>query len=379
MKNKTLDEQLEYLKGLGLKEINKATKLATNKIDDILHKRFDKIDSVRSKGFIAMLEREYQLDLSAWLKEYALYHNKTSQPPLGESTPQSGAIADLDIKNKASKAAMKTPTKEVPTTIQSLKLPEKDTQDKSMKAPKEKGSNAFVIVLLSLIVLGCVGYFGYRVFAQHSSTMPQKPHMSAVSADKTPQIVLDSQTQNLEGATAQPSGTNAQVAQDSLKDSARDSAKAGEGSYEGIYIDFNAMPQNPQTLGSESPLQTQQETESRQNSQAQRDSAESLQAPNALPQPLQKLKIIPNSTLWVGIIDLTSQKSSQLSLKEPYEIALEKPHIFVFGHSDFESIIDNQIFPHKRKNFVRFYFDGKELKEINYSTYKQLNPHENWQ
>ena len=135
----------------------------------------------------------------------------------------------------------------------------------------------------------------------------------------------------------------------------------------------------PQTLDSESPLRAQQGIETRQNSQAQRDSAESLQAPNALPQPLQKLKIIPNSTLWVGIIDLTSQKSSQLSLKEPYEIALEKPHIFVFGHSDFESIIDNQIFPHKRKNFVRFYFDGKELKEINYSTYKQLNPHENWQ
>ena len=376
MKNKTLDEQLEYLKGLGLKEINKATKLATNKIDDILHKRFDKIDSVRSKGFIAMLEREYQLDLSAWLKEYALYHNKTSQPPLGESTPQSGAIADLDIKNKASKAAMKTPTKEVPTTIQSLKLPEKDTQDKPMKLPKEKASNTLVIVLLSLIVLLCVGYFGYRVFAQHSSTTPQTPHTPAVSASQAPQIVLDSQTQNLEGATAQPSGTNAQVAQDSLKDSARDSAKAGEGSYEGIYIDFNAMPQ---TLDSESPLRAQQGIETRQDSQTQQDSAESLQAPQSLPQPLQKLKIIPNSTLWVGIIDLTSQKSSQLSLKEPYEIALEKPHIFVFGHSDFESIIDNQIFPHKRKNFVRFYFDGKELKEINYSTYKQLNPHENWQ
>ncbi len=367
MKNKTLDEQLEYLKGLGLKEINKATKLATNKIDDILHKRFDKIDSVRSKGFIAMLEREYQLDLSAWLKEYALYHNKTSQPPLGESTPQSGAIADLDIKNKASKAAMKTPTKEVPTTIQSLKLPEKDTQDKPMKLPKEKASNTLVIVLLSLIVLLCVGYFGYRVFAQHSSTTPQTPHTPAVSASQAPQIVLDSQTQNLEGATAQPSGTNAQVAQDSLKDSARDSAKAGEGSYEGIYIDFNAMPQ---TLDSESPLRAQQGIETRQDSQTQQDSAESLQAPQSLPQPLQKLKIIPNSTLWVGIIDLTSQKSSQLSLKEPYEIALEKPHIFVFGHSDFESIIDNQIFPHKRKNFVRFYFDGKELKEINYSTYK---------
>ena len=349
MKNKTLDEQLEYLKGLGLKEINKATKLATNKIDDILHKRFDKIDSVRSKGFIAMLEREYQLDLSAWLKEYALYHNKTSQPPLGESTPQSGAIADLDIKNKASKAAMKTPTKEVPTTIQSLKLPEKDTQDKSMKAPKEKGSNTLVIVLLSLIVLVCVGYFGYRVFAQHSSTTPQTPHTPAVSASQAPQIVLDSKSQNLEGATAQPSSVNTQSTQDSIKQ--KDSG------YEGIYIDFNAMPQ---TLDSESPLRAQQGIETRQNS-------------------LQKLKIIPNSTLWVGIIDLTSQKSSQLSLKEPYEIALEKPHIFVFGHSDFESIIDNQIFPHKRKNFVRFYFDGKELKEINYSTYKQLNPHENWQ
>ena len=63
MKDKTLDEQLEYLKGIGIKEINKTTRLATNKIDDILQKRFDKIEDVRAKGFVSMLEREYHVIL----------------------------------------------------------------------------------------------------------------------------------------------------------------------------------------------------------------------------------------------------------------------------------------------------------------------------
>lgn len=399
MKDKTLDEQLEYLKGLGVKEINKATKLATNKIEDILYKRFDKIDSVRAKGFITMLEREYSLNLSMWLKEYALHHNQISQPPLEDITPKIGSVADIDIKKKTKDS--KNPPKEVSTAITALKLPEKDTQDKPTKPSQGGSSNTIIIVLLSLIVLGCVGYFGYKVFAQRSNTAIQKPNTLIQQTEQAPQIVMtpDSdilqntenlgRTQNLTNMenlqsitpdrpnnaqnndeqksnqdtihkSADSSGANPQNTQDSI--SATENDKNGK--YDGIYIDFSALPQNPQAQVSESPLQDQQEL---------------LQAPQALPKPLSKLAIIPNSTLWVGVVDLEGKKSTQLNLREPYEIDLDKPYVFVFGHSDFESTLDNQTFSHRTKNFVRFYFDGKELKEINYSTYKQLNPHENWQ
>ena len=62
-----LDEELGKLKAIGLKELSKTTKLASSKIEDVLEKRFDKIDNVRAKGFIAILEREYGVDLRDWI------------------------------------------------------------------------------------------------------------------------------------------------------------------------------------------------------------------------------------------------------------------------------------------------------------------------
>lgn len=72
--NKTTNQGIEYLKKIGVEKIKEDTHLDTNKITDILEKRFDKLDYVRAKGFIYILEKEYHLDLSDWLEEYHLAH-----------------------------------------------------------------------------------------------------------------------------------------------------------------------------------------------------------------------------------------------------------------------------------------------------------------
>lgn len=72
--NKTACQGIEYLKKIGVEKIKEDTHLDTIKIADILEKRFDKLDYVRAKGFIHILEKEYHLDLSDWLEEYHLAH-----------------------------------------------------------------------------------------------------------------------------------------------------------------------------------------------------------------------------------------------------------------------------------------------------------------
>lgn len=71
---KTADQGIEYLRKIGVEKIKEDTHLDTIKISDILEKRFDKLDYVRAKGFICILEKEYHLDLSDWLEEYHLAH-----------------------------------------------------------------------------------------------------------------------------------------------------------------------------------------------------------------------------------------------------------------------------------------------------------------
>ncbi|WP_367699283.1 sialidase [Helicobacter pylori] len=67
---KTLDKNLQILKEVGVAEICKATKIASKNINYILEKRYESLSRVHARGFIQILEREYKIDLSAWMKEF---------------------------------------------------------------------------------------------------------------------------------------------------------------------------------------------------------------------------------------------------------------------------------------------------------------------
>ncbi|WP_066388541.1 hypothetical protein [Helicobacter himalayensis] len=357
MQNQTLDEQLAYLSEIGLKEISKTTKLTTNKIDDILQKRFDKIDKVRAKGFITILEREYNLNLSEWLREYMIFLNKESAP--AQNDPQS-PIAQIDlnthIKNQEKQQSTQSQTTKPLENIHSLKLPEKkqNTQSKprTQKTKKITKNNPLIFVLLIALTLSVVGYFAYRVFWDNTKEQRQITFNS-----KKP----SKPTSNIEFATTQENTQQENV--DSQKE------------YDGIYVDYSTLPDSQDSKNTQDSINSQE-----LNSQ----NAESSAHAQTLAQDLQnqalsqQLTLIPNSQLWVGIIEVESQKATHFNLTKKQEFTLDKPLVFVFGHSDFTSILDGENFTHKTRNFVRFYFDGSELKEINYTTYKQLCPKDYW-
>ncbi len=67
---KNLDKNLQILKEVGVAEICKATKIASKNIHSILEKHYESLSRVHARGFIQILEREYKIDLSAWMKEF---------------------------------------------------------------------------------------------------------------------------------------------------------------------------------------------------------------------------------------------------------------------------------------------------------------------
>ncbi|PUD35396.1 sialidase [Helicobacter pylori] len=67
---KNLDKNLQILREIGVIEIYKATKIASKNIHSILEKRYESLSRVHARGFIQILEREYKIDLSAWMKEF---------------------------------------------------------------------------------------------------------------------------------------------------------------------------------------------------------------------------------------------------------------------------------------------------------------------
>ncbi|MCQ2929008.1 sialidase [Helicobacter pylori] len=88
---KNLDKNLQILKEVGVAEICKATKIASKNINYILEKRYESLSRVHARGFIQILEREYKIDLSAWMKEFdkaCAFKESVSEEQNQETSPE---------------------------------------------------------------------------------------------------------------------------------------------------------------------------------------------------------------------------------------------------------------------------------------------------
>ncbi|GHQ00730.1 hypothetical protein VN1205_10540 [Helicobacter pylori] len=97
---KNLDKNLQILKEVGVAEICKATKIASKNIHSILEKRYESLSRVHARGFIQILEREYKIDLSAWMKEFdkvCVFKEGVSEEKNQETDPEETAKKPLKV------------------------------------------------------------------------------------------------------------------------------------------------------------------------------------------------------------------------------------------------------------------------------------------
>ncbi|OKB22605.1 sialidase [Helicobacter pylori] len=97
---KNLDKNLQILKEVGVAEICKATKIASKNIHSILEKRYESLSRVHARGFIQILEHEYKMDLSAWMKEFdkvCVFKEGVSEEKNQETDPEETAKKPLKV------------------------------------------------------------------------------------------------------------------------------------------------------------------------------------------------------------------------------------------------------------------------------------------
>ncbi len=97
---KNLDKNLQILREIGVAEICKATKIASKNIHSILEKHYESLSRVRARGFIQILEREYKIDLSAWMKEFdkaCTFKEGVSEEQNQETDPEETAKKPLKV------------------------------------------------------------------------------------------------------------------------------------------------------------------------------------------------------------------------------------------------------------------------------------------
>ncbi|OOC30862.1 sialidase [Helicobacter pylori] len=122
---KNLDKNLQILKEVGAAEICKATKIASKNIHSILEKRYESLSRVHARGFIQILEREYKIDLSAWMKEFdkaCAFKEGVGEEQKQETSPEETAKKPLKVEldysiNQANTSLSKKSSKWKPFVI----------------------------------------------------------------------------------------------------------------------------------------------------------------------------------------------------------------------------------------------------------------------
>ncbi len=122
---KNLDKNLQILKEVGVTEICKATKIASKNIHSILEKRYESLSRVHARGFIQILEREYKIDLSAWMKEFdkvCVFKEGVSEEKNQETDPEETAKKPLKVEldysiNQANTSLSKKSSKWTPFVL----------------------------------------------------------------------------------------------------------------------------------------------------------------------------------------------------------------------------------------------------------------------
>ncbi|MGL2645266.1 sialidase [Helicobacter pylori] len=122
---KNLDKNLQILREIGIQEIYKATKIASKNINYILEKRYESLSRVYARGFIQILEREYKIDLSAWMKEFdkvCVFKEGVGEEQKQETSPEETAKKPLKVEldysiNQANTSLSKKSSKWKPFVI----------------------------------------------------------------------------------------------------------------------------------------------------------------------------------------------------------------------------------------------------------------------
>ncbi|GAA8331916.1 hypothetical protein HpKG99_01610 [Helicobacter pylori] len=122
---KNLDKNLQILKEVGVAEVCKATKIASKNIHSILEKRYESLSRVYARGFIQILEREYKIDLSAWMKEFdkvCVFKEGVGEEKNQETNPEETAKKPLKVEldysiNQANTSLSKKSSKLKPFVI----------------------------------------------------------------------------------------------------------------------------------------------------------------------------------------------------------------------------------------------------------------------
>lgn len=330
-----MDEAIEILKKIGVKEINKTTKISVNKIEDILEKRFSNIQRVRVVGFLKILEREYKVDLSEWLKEY-----------------DASFVVEVDTSNESNPSIVEHPVSNLYLDTQK----QKDDLIAERKKQVISKKRFYILIAAVIVVLG--GYFIFKSFSHHSDVevVNQPTQNTDIKEEDADESSVISAIDNQNNVIEKDNPTNIPSTPSSKS---KDAQKKEN------------IPQ---------PKQTSPEVSIAQNQPTQATQSASTSLPNVAQEDNSNIQegeilVIPKRSLWVEVIDLNTNDKKQTIIQDQYPIKTGSDKLLIsFGHGELTIQNNDERVEYDKSYPLRFLYTPQDgLKQIRYSKYLELS------
>lgn len=166
---------IDEIKKIGIDKVSAKTRITQDKLQDIVNFRYDAFNKTHARGFIQIIEREFNIDLSEWFDAFNEFHTATLQ---------------VEESNEISEEINK-----------SINIP--------IESTKKDKSYIVLIALFVVVVLFFIGFFVYNNFIK--SPIAQSPAIEVQESDIKRDIYVhttDTQSQEISQIDEQNADSN---------------------------------------------------------------------------------------------------------------------------------------------------------------------------
>ena len=270
-----MNEGLERLQAIGAQKIYEKTHIPAQHVQALLHESFDSFSKVQFMGFISILQREYQVDLT-------------------------------ELRHKG---------------LESFQTQKQMPEDEGIFiAPKRKKNSTLVYITLVLLIFLGVAYFKMNS-KNEASMLPEVDNALIMDAQKNIQLIDENESNlsNVEINGSQEDANATQIAQEELQEE----------------------------------LQEEQKSE-------------------------KSLKFSTKTKLWLGYIDLQTNKRYNKIFTGEFELDAKKSWLLVFGHSFVDIEVNGELVTLSAKGSLRFLYEDEKLQPLTLTEFKKLNRGRTW-
>ncbi|QKG28524.1 phosphatidylglycerophosphate synthase [Campylobacter sp. RM16187] len=335
--------ETSILQEIGLNEIARKTHIEAEYVGYIIDRNYEKLARLNVRGFIKILEREYNVNFKEWLEEYDQFVSKHK-----DETPQKSTAIFPKISSYTSTG-------------------------------KKSSWGLFWLLIILIVVSFLVWFFeGYKHIGSISSLFEDKNR----SVSYTNTVVVEEAEKNINSIKETNVTINlpAPIAKQNIEQKPEliivsapipqeEPAKADQ-------IDENESKEQPK------PEEKVQKIEPETILQIDTSKVNQIKSTEIGSQyittGLNEVKIHPRKKVWIGIIDLESSKKRSVDTDKPLNIILDKKQLVVTGHGSINLDIDGEVVKFSTDNPKRFLVEQDKITLISYDDFVSLNKGKSW-